>query len=211
MQQRKTRKNKILFIIGALLILFSGSYLIYNHFTEKQLEQSENNKIDDFFNITVEEQLIEESPKEEPPKEEKKTINYDYIAVLEIPKINLKKGLVDSSSKYNSISYNVKIINGSQMPDEINGNLILAGHNGSAYISFFKNLYKLNLNDSVFVYYNGIKYEYKIADIYDVDKTGTVKVIRDKDKTTITLITCKKYSNDKQTVFIGYLSNKESY
>lgn len=211
MQQRKPRKNKILFIIGALLILFSGSYLIYNHFTEKKLEQSENNKIDDFFNITVEEQFIEEPPKEEPQKEEKKTINYDYIAVLEIPKINLKKGLVDPSSKYNSISYNVKIINGSQMPDEINGNLILAGHNGSAYISFFKNLYKLNLNDSVFVYYNGIKYEYKIADIYDVDKTGTVKVIRDKDKTTITLITCKKYSNDKQTVFIGYLSNKESY
>ena len=59
--------------------------------------------------------------------------------------------------------------------------------------------------------FDGIKYEYKIADIYDVDKTGTVNISRDKNRTTITLITCKKYSKDKQTVFIGYLSNKEAY
>ena len=71
--------------------------------------------------------------------------------------------------------------------------------------------YKLDINDSVYVYFDGIKYEYKIADIYDVDKTGTVNISRDKNRTTITLITCKKYSKDKQTVFIGYLSNKESY
>ena len=70
--------------------------------------------------------------------------------------------------------------------------------------------YAPNYADAV-SYSNGIKYEYKIADIYDVDKTGTVNISRDKNRTTITLITCKKYSKDKQTVFIGYLSNKEAY
>lgn len=210
MQQRKTKRNNILFVIGTLLIFFATSYLIFNHFSNQRLKQQDNDKVEEFFEVENEEiEEVEEVIEE--PKEEPKQIDYDYIAVLEIPKINLKRGLVSTDSKYNNVNYNIKIVDGSLMPYVRNGNLILAGHNGSAYISFFKNLYKLDINDSVYVYFDGIKYEYKIADIYDVDKTGTVNISRDKNRTTITLITCKKYSKDKQTVFIGYLSNKEAY
>lgn len=211
MHQRKTKRNNILIVIGTLLIFLSTSYLIFNHFNNERLKQSEDDKIEEFFEVEEEEiEEIVEEPIEE-KKEEKQEINYDYIAVLEIPKINLKRGLVSTDSKYNNVNYNIKIVDGSLMPYVRNGNLILAGHNGSAYISFFKNLYKLDINDSVYVYFDGIRYEYKIADIYDVDKTGTVNISRDKNRTTITLITCKKYSKDKQTVFIGYLNNKEPY
>ena len=210
MQQRKTKRNNIITVIGILLIFFSSSYLIFNYCNNQRLKESEENKIEEFFEIEEEEQEKIEEPIEQ-PKEEVKEINYDYIAVLEIPKINLKRGLVSTDSKYNNVNYNIKIVDGSLMPYVRNGNLILAGHNGSAYISFFKNLYKLDIGDSVYVYFDSIKYEYKIADIYDVDKTGTVNISRDKNRTTITLITCKKYSKDKQTVFIGYLSNKEAY
>lgn len=210
MQQRKTKRNNIITVIGILLIFFSSSYLIFNYCNNQRLKESEENKIEEFFEIEEEEQEEIEEPIEQ-PKEEVKEINYDYIAVLEIPKINLKRGLVSTDSKYNNVNYNIKIVDGSLMPYVRNGNLILAGHNGSAYISFFKNLYKLDIGDSVYVYFDSIKYEYKIADIYDVDKTGTVNISRDKNRTTITLITCKKYSKDKQTVFIGYLSNKEAY
>ena len=66
------------------------------------------------------------------------------------------------NAKLKDVNYNIKIVDGSLMPYVRNGNLILAGHNGSAYISFFKNLYKLDINDSVYVYFDGIKYEYKI-------------------------------------------------
>ena len=211
MQQRKTKRNNIIIVLGTLLIFSATSYLIFNHLSNERLKQKDNNKIEEFFEIEDEEPEEEIEEVIEQPKEEKQTINYDYIAVLEIPKINLKRGLVSTDSRYNNVNYNIKIVDGSLMPYVRNGNLILAGHNGSAYISFFKNLYKLDINDSVYVYFDGIKYEYKIADIYDVDKTGTVNISRDKNRTTITLITCKKYSKDKQTVFIGYLSNKESY
>lgn len=211
MQRRKTKRNNIFIVVGTLLIFFATSYLIFNYYSNERLKQQDNDKVEEFFE--VEEEEIEEVVEEvvEEPKEEKQQINYDYIAVLEIPKINLKRGLVSTDSKYNNVNYNIKIVDGSLMPYVRNGNLILAGHNGSAYISFFKNLCKLDINDSVYVYFDGIKYEYKIADIYDVDKTGTVNISRDKNRTTITLITCKKYSKDKQTVFIGYLSNKEAY
>ena len=211
MQKEKRKTNNIIFVLGILLIFLSVSYLIFYHFSNEKLNQIEEDKIEEFFEIKNSEieEVVEENI--EQPKEEQKTIDYDYIAVLEIPKINLKRGLVSKDSKYNNVNYNIKIVDGSLMPYVKNGNLILAGHNGSAYISFFKNLYKLDINDSVYVYFDGIKYEYKIANIYDVNKTGTVSISRDRNKTTITLITCKKYSNDKQTVYIGYLNSEESY
>lgn len=38
-----------------------------------------------------------------------KVTNYNYIAILEIPSINLKRGLVDPNSKYNNVNYNIQI------------------------------------------------------------------------------------------------------
>ena len=47
-----------------------------------------------------------------------------------------------------------------------------------------------------------IKYEYKIVDIYEVEKDGTVAIHRDYSKNGLTLITCTRNSNTKQTVYI---------
>ena len=88
------------------------------------------------------------------------------------------------------------------MPDK-KGNLILAAHSGTSAIAYFKHLDQVSINDEVYVYYKDKKYNYIIKKIYDVDKTGFVKINRDKNKQTLTLITCKKNTN-KQTVFIGY-------
>lgn len=75
--------------------------------------------------------------------------------VIEIPKMNLKKGLYDINSKYNNVDYNIQIIKESDMPNKENGNLILAGHNGNSNISYFDNLNTLSNGDSVFIFYEG--------------------------------------------------------
>ena len=136
---------------------------------------------------------------------------YNYIAVLEIPKINLKQGLVDINNKYNTIQENIQIINDSMMPDTADTNLILAAHNGNSKVSFFKNLDKLSIGDMIYLYYNNNKYLYKIDNIYEVLKKGSVNILRDENKTTITLITCKNNDNYKQNVYIGYLVEKYIY
>ena len=97
------------------------------------------------------------------------------------------------------------------MPDIENSNLILAGHNGTSNVSFFNDLDKLKEDSLVYVYYNNIKYIYKINNNYEVKKDGKVEIIRNRNKTTITLITCKKDSKDKQLVYIGYLVDKVEY
>ena len=90
------------------------------------------------------------------------------------------------------------------MPNIQNGNFILAAHSGNSNIAYFKNLDKLSYNSEVYVYYQNRKYRYIIGDIYDVLKTGYVEIKRNKNKSAITLITCKKGTN-LQTVYIGYL------
>lgn len=208
--KKENRHNDLIKCIGLFLLVCGAFMFIYNQTMKTRLNEENNLKIEEFLeNETTEEIVVEEDIKEE--TNTSNVSSYDYIAVLEIPSINLKRGLVDPSSKYNNVNYNIQIINKSTMPDVVNGNLVLAGHNGASYVSFFRNLDKLNINDKIYIYYGGYKYEYSLSKIYDTPKDGNVEVHRDNSKTTITLITCKKNTKDTQVVYIGYLDSKELY
>lgn len=142
------------------------------------------------------------------PTTTKKVVKKDsYIGYLEIPKINVKRGFLSLDSKYNSVKYNIMLIKGSDMPDVKNGNLILAAHRGNSSVSFFENLYKLKKGDTAKVTYNNKTYSYKLVDDYLVPKTGKITISRNADATTLTLITCTRYGNETQTVFIFELDN----
>ena len=127
----------------------------------------------------------------------------DYLGIIEIPKINLQKRLYDINSYQNDVNKNIEILDSSDMPNVLGGNLILAAHNGNTSVGYFRNLHKLTLGDEVNISYNDVNYTYEITKIYDVLKTGKVNIKRDKSKTTITLITC--LGSDRQLVVIGYL------
>lgn len=128
-----------------------------------------------------------------------------YLGVLEIPKIRLKRGFYGIDSKYNNIKYNVTMVEGTDLPDVPQGNLILMAHSGDSYISFFAYLYKLEIGDDCYITYNGNGYHYQIVDIYEVEKNGVVSIKRNKSKNTLTLITCTKDNDNSQTVYIAEL------
>ncbi len=130
-----------------------------------------------------------------------------YVGYLNIPKINLQRGFTDINSKYNKVNKNIYVHPSSSYPDKVNGNLILASHSGTSSISFFKNLYKLELNDDVYVNYNNKDYHYKVTDIYTDVKDGDIGIRRNKNKTTLTLITCTKNDKTTQTVYICELTD----
>ena len=125
-----------------------------------------------------------------------------YLAKLEIPKIGLSRGFYDKSSSLNRLSINIKMLNESAYPDEVNGNVILAAHSGNYYNSYFGNLWKLELGDEAYLYYNNVKYVYKITNIYTDAKDGDVIVKRNPNKSTLTLITCTKDDESTQTIYI---------
>lgn len=221
---KRTRKNKNidkkeqLIKLVASFIFLTGAFMYigrigYNYYVELRDYQ----KAQEFLNIGKEETEVikvdidDEDTQEQPKQEEKKALNYNYIGVLEIPKINIKRGFLNINDKGNNVNKNLQVIKGSDMPDVKNGNLIIAAHSGNSYISYFKNLYKLSNDDIAYVYFNNIKYTYKVAGKYDVEKTGKVVIHRDNKKNTLTLITCSQTDKTKQIVYILELESEENY
>ena len=228
-----------LVVLGITLFTYNGisAYAFYSN-EEKMLDDFyKNDKLEknkdalkkSFFMSVLENIEVFEDERKE-INEEKKKINANaketgenitndalaesyldkYVAVLKIPKIKLEKGLYAKTSKYNDVEYNIMIHETSSDPTEDKGNVILVGHSGTANIAFFKNLYKLREGDISEIYYHGYKYTYKIVKTYDVEKTGTVEIDRDYNKTSLTMITCRSGTN-KQIILISELVSVDSY
>ena len=222
--RKRIKKSQIL-TFGSFLV-FVGVVLVSSNYLIKIRNEVFNDMIIRMMNVNVKEE-IEEVPEVENVVEEKPAennnittnnnnntssnknnyvINYDkYYGVLEIPRISLKRGFYNLGNRYNNIEYNVTMVEGSSMPDVTNGNLILMAHSGDAYISYFENLYKLEVGDLAYVTYKGTKYTYRFVNIYNVEKNGRVTIYRNYDKTTLTLITCTKNNDTSQTVYIAEL------
>lgn len=222
---KKIKKSHLL-IIGSFLVFLGGTVLFSNHllviknhvYSDMMLLISDNviEQEEIILDIPLSEDLSVDSPlpndennsvdssvseKPKPP-----VINYDkYLGVLEIPRISLKRGFYGLDSPYNNIQDNVTMVSGSVMPDVTNGNLILMAHSGDSYISYFAYLHKLKIGSDIYVTYNKTKYHYRLVNIYDVLKNGTVSIVRNYDKTTLTLITCTENDSTKQTVYIAEL------
>lgn len=195
--KRKSKSHLIcgslLVIVGILIFIFP---IIYNKYQEKQ----EEIKLEYFFEVsTIDNYNVIEDTKQE-----------DYIAVLEIPSINLKKGLYAIDSKNNNVNKNIEIIDSSDMPDITKGNFILAGHSGTGRIAFFDNLDKLIVDDTIIVYYKNIKYIYQINNIESIVKDGTIEIKREFESM-ITLTTCNQENKNERLVITGILVSKENY
>lgn len=209
MEYIKVRKNKkylLLILIGIFFIVISISFHLFDYINEVNYENINQEKIEDFFEIeNKDEDIITNETKLEDNKQ-----NDNFMAVLEIPKINLKRGIYDKSNINNNVDKNIFILNESILPsEEVNSHILLASHSGNSYISYFRNLYKLNINDKVYFYYQGIKYIYEISDKYEIEKTGTIKLSFD-NHDDITLITCINNTN-KQLIYRGILIEKIEY
>ena len=200
--------------IGAFITLVGGFFLSYNY-VQAQKVLAYDYMSSTFYDGNVVENLQVELIESEDEHEEIKPTEFtgeirdDYIGYISIPKINLTKGFLDYRSAENNVDKNLLVVSGSNYPDTVRGNFILAGHSGTGWNSFFNDLYRLGREDLIYITYQGKKYEYKIVNIYTQPKTGKLAVYRDFDKTTLTLITCINNDSTTQTVYIAELTNIE--
>ena len=220
---KKIKKNKrenkkldysIVSVIGSVLIIIGG-FFILNNFIHSKKVYAYDYMANIFFEGNMKEQKEKpkeeekkETPEEKPEekKEETPTYQVDYIGYLEIPKINLKKGFLDKNDSNNNVDINLYVSPTSSYPDVEKGNLIIAGHSGYGWNAFFHTLYKVNKGDYLYVTYKGKKYTYQIDNIYKQNKTGTISIYRNYEKTTLTLVTCTNDDDYSQTVYIAYLT-----
>jgi len=212
MLKRKEKNNKEsksqLIIVGSFFILLSVSIISFNLITDYINKQKEKDLIKQYYETeeyvvdvpVMEEEIVQEEQQVEEKKEEKK-VEVNYIAVLKIPKIGLEKGLASKENYYNNVNRNIQILTESDMPDVDKGNVILAGHSGNSGVSYFRKLNKLQIDDTVSISYNGKEYIYKMVNSYEIEKNGYAHILRNAEKTTLTMITCKHNTN-KQLVVI---------
>ena len=197
-------------IAGVILIISGIPLLLSNYIKEKRdVVFSEMNLVLSEINTrdieNVEEEPAVEEPTEEVKEDNNNYIYEEYLGVLDIPKINFYKGFYSKTSSLNNVQFNLFVLKESDYPDVVNGNLIIAGHSGNYNNSYFNDLYKLSIDDTVTVHYQGKDYIYKITKIYNEKKTGTVRILRNRNKTSLTLITCTNGDNYHQTIYIAEL------
>ena len=197
----------VILIIGGTLV-FLTDYIKEKRdvvFSEMNLALSNVDTTESQATTTTDEEATNENQ-----KEENNDYTYEeYLGIIDIPKISLYKGFYDKTSNLNNVKFNLYVLPESSYPDVTNGNLIIAGHSGNYNNSYFANLYKLEKEDTITIHYNNSKYIYKITNIYNEEKTGKVRIFRNKNKTTLTLITCTKDDDTHQTIYIAELIEKE--
>ena len=199
---------------GVILVICGTLVLLSDYIKDKRdVVFSEMNLV--LSSINMDENLNNQdnitSDESEEQKEEKND-NYtyeEYLGIVDISKIGLYKGFYNKNSNLNNVKFNLYVLPESNYPDTESGNLIIAGHSGNYNNSYFANLYLLELGDTINIHYNNKNYVYKIDKIYNEEKTGRVRILRNKSKTTLTLITCTKDDNYHQTIYIAYLISVE--
>lgn len=212
MKKRKIKNRKLsrVFIIGSLFILLGITLISLKIYSNYYLDKQEDKAIQEYLDYKPD-TTVKVDNSTTTIKEEKETVTYNYIAVLEIPKINLKRGLFPINDKNNNVDKKVEILKNSDMPNVTNGTLALAGHSGNSRIAYFHKLYKLKENDQVYIYYQNEKYIYQVSKIERQDKDGTISFTKTKDTTELILTTCDQQNKGKQIVVVAKLVDKIPY
>lgn len=214
-------KLRMLVATGVILIAVGITIMLNDFIVERRekvfsqmnLELTEilnENVSNDVTDAQAEEHVDETEDVQENVPKETPVVNYEtYVGILDIPKIGFSRGFYKKESSLNNVKFNLKILPQSNYPDEDKGNVIIIGHSGNYSNSYFGNLYKLALDDTASITYNGKKYTYKIVNIYTDKKDGTVTIYRDETKKCLTLITCTKDDDTTQTIYIFELVSVE--
>lgn len=209
-KNKKRISPSVVAFIGTTIILLGGFFLSYNYIMTKKVmvyDYMSNvfNSSGNSVEINQEENIIQENNKNT-------NATYDpnqYVGYLEIPKINFNKGFFPKESEYNDVDKNLLLVKEASYPNVEKGNLIIAGHSGTAWNSFFNDLYKLDTGDVAKVKFQGKTYTYKFVNIYKASKTGTISIYRNSQRTTLTLVTCTNNDKTTQTIYIGELQSVE--
>ncbi len=194
--ERENLIGKIIFVIGVILLII-GIVKTLTSFKEVEVKEEKEEE--------VMEEKEEETNEVIEEEEEESDESLDYLMTLEIPKINLNRDVYKLGSYKNNVNLNIEILKESDMPDKEKGNVILASHSGSSSVAYFNDLDKLEIGDKVNLYYLDNIYTYEIVSFYEVEKTGNITIHRDQNESVIVLITCKKYNDNTQVVYIGNL------
>lgn len=184
----------IKFIIKIFNIIFI-CLLVNIFFDINKVKYKDNN-----LNIAKEKVVINKNIKKfEENKKTTKMIRNKYWGYIEIPKLKIYYGFYSLNDQKNQIKNGIEVMSGSSLTSINGSNIVLVAHSGIAYNVLFDRLDVLGIEDEVNLYFNNIKYIYKVKKILKKDKKDILSTIKT-NKNTLILITCDKKEKDKNLI-----------
>lgn len=190
--EKKKIKKKYLFIffLSIMICIIIAFYLLYSYFS-KLNQNKKANILKDKYNVTT---LY--SNNDSNYSTIRLSNDISIIGLIEIPSINISYPILSNSNE-DLLKISVCRFFG-PLPNR-NGNLCIAGHNYKNSMMFSK-LYKLNINDSIFITdLNNVRLEYTIYEKSKI-KENNLDCTKDTLDTQITLITCNDTNNKERIV-----------
>lgn len=187
-------------MLGVVFFLIGFTILSFSFYQDIQYAHEDEKMLEDFFASEYQSDNVNMSKNDSKTNDSENYIN-SYLAVIEIPSLNLKTGIVMSNSSFTTMDRNVSIYPTSTMPDQ-HGNFILFAHSGNSRTSYFKNIWNLKIEDEIYIYYHNVKYVYKVSNVSEVSMYNN-KPIENEGKDKITLITCNPQDNSVRIVVQG--------
>lgn len=204
---------KIIIVFLLLGVIYAFGYKTYKDYKQEIEDAEITIKLQTLLNTNIKlyEEIIPEDSTEtitrlEVSNNDLLVANVEYIGVVEIPSIGIKKPVVQGITR-KDIASKVGWETHSATPG-MGGNVVLAAHNAANY---FGNIYQLSNNDNIIVTTRNGIYTYKVFDKFKVHKTEVWVYNELKEYTeTITLITCVYPDNNYRWIIRGELIKKES-
>lgn len=189
-EKRKIKKNFLfIFFFSIIICIIIALYLLSSYFS-KLSQTRKTNILKDKYNVST---LYSNNSNYSTIK---LSNDISIIGLIEIPSINISYPILENSSE-ELLKISVCRFFG-PLPNR-NGNLCIAGHNYKNSMMFSK-LYKLNINDSIFITdLNNVRLEYIIYEKFKV-KENNLDCTKDTSDTQITLITCNDTNNKERIV-----------
>lgn len=122
----------------------------------------------------------------------------NMFGYIEIPKMNVKLGIFLGATEENMNKGAVHLDNTSMPIGGINSNCVIAAHRGNGrYGDMFRSIEKLEKGDSVFIVNPWEKLEYNVTEIFAISPDDIDKILIQKDKDMVTLVTCHPYGSSR--------------
>lgn len=91
-------------------------------------------------------------------------------------------------------------------PNIANSNTVIGAHSGSANYAYFNEISLLDYGDIIILTYKNKTYNYMVIEVKEVEDNQT-EILENKDKSMLTLLTCKIKDNTKRIVVVANLVN----
>ena len=197
---KKTKTNKIIYILGLTLILVSILIYCFDIYKKYNIEKETQEVIETIFTEeqpTLPEEVVVEEELVETPKKEEIVLTEKYLGYIELVNYGVKRLIVSGTERKILDKGYVGIFKSSASIDDEFGNLILAGHSVN---NTFAKLHSMKTGEEIKIVSHKNTYIYEIIEKHIINDDDMSFFNKIEDKKILTLITCR--NNNKQRLIV---------